>query len=219
MAQQLPKSTRFTPASADRAHGSAAAPSLLARALGFSPSSRCSSPTVSWSAGRRCRGRRTTSAASWGVPWAWSPWWPWASTTGAFEPHHGAARHQRGAHPSAPHRASAPTRGIGGQVRSRSACRCSPASSRRSRWALRRESSGPLPGHAGRLARVLQGARDAARSVRGHHDPRTLVHGGWCYGHLRGGARHGEAPGGATCSSRSSPASRPSRRCSPSTSC
>ena len=113
-----------------------------------------------------------------------------------FEPHHGAARHQRGAHPSAPHSGPRHRRGHGGEVldQDRHA-----GAARRVReghgGALRREPSGPLPGHAGRLARVLQGARDAARSVRGHHDPAGFGHGSGVPGHLGGGARHGRRQG------------------------
>ena len=137
-----------------------------------------------------------------------------------FEPHHGAARHQRGAHPSAPHSGPRHRRGHGGEVldQDRHA-----GAARRVReghgGALRREPSGPLPGHAGRLARVLQGARDAARSVRGHHDPAGFGHGSGVPGHLGGGARHGRRQGALPAASRLSPASRPSRPCSPSTSC
>lgn len=135
------------------------------------PSSPRSSPTAWWSAGRQSRGMPTTTSPASCRAWRWGswPWWPCGpSTTGAFRTSPRRCSSSTWCSSFCPtFRASAPTRAWGRSPGSRSACRCSRRVREGHGGALRREPSGPLPGHAGRLARVLQGARDAARSVRG----------------------------------------------------
>ena len=125
-----------------------------------------------------------------------------------------APRRQRGAHPLCPtFRASAPTRAWAPSPGSRSACRCSPASSRRSRSCCCDASRhGPLPAARWTTAREYCKALGHACSFRSRAIMTQPDLGtGLVYLVISArGARHGRRAAEATCSSRSSPASRPS---------